>query len=76
MEPSDVATQNETVDNKRLCVKDDEQIIEATGDVSSQGAQPVSVCKMSEETDARYNRLKLFDKVMQKSLEKFIELAR
>lgn len=76
MEPSDVATQDETVDKKTLRVKDDEQIVEATGDVSSQGAQPESVCKMSEETDARYNRLKLFDKVMQKSLEKFIELAR
>lgn len=76
MEPSEVATQEETVDNPKLSVKDDEQTNEATGDASSQGAQPVSVCKMSEETEARYNRLKLFDKVMQKSLEKFIELAR
>lgn len=32
--------------------------------------------KTSEETGTRYNRLKLFDKVMQKSLEKFVELAR
>lgn len=76
MEPSEVATQKEIVDDKILCVKDDEQTNDTTGGVSSQGAKPGSVCKMSEGTEARYNRLKLFDKVMQKSLEKFIELAR
>ncbi|KAM6999648.1 polyamine-modulated factor 1 [Tautogolabrus adspersus] len=34
-----------------------------------------SVCKASEEKEAKYNRLKLFDKVMQKSLERFIQHA-
>lgn len=78
MEHSEVATQKETVDNQMLCVKDSDEIQtnEATGDVSSQEPKPGSVSKMSEETEARYNRLKLFDKVMQKSLKKFIELAR
>lgn len=78
MEHSEVATQKETVDNQMLCVKDsdEKQTNEATGDVSSQEPKPGSVSMMSEETEARYNRLKLFDKVMQKSLKKFIELAR
>ena len=73
MEESEVATtQKEAVDN--VCVKDaaEEQVNEATGDVSSQ----MSVSKPSEEPKTRYNRLKLFDKVMQKSLEKFVEHAR
>ncbi|XP_042349854.1 polyamine-modulated factor 1 [Plectropomus leopardus] len=75
MEESKVTTQKETADN--ICVKDstENQINEATGDVSSEVSKPGSVCKPPEETEARYNRMKLFDKVMQKSLEKFIENA-
>lgn len=77
MEESEVATtQKEAVDN--ICVKDsaEDQVNEATGDVSSQVSNSGSVSKPSEETKTRYNRLKLFDKVMQKSLEKFIDHAR
>ncbi|XP_044062052.1 polyamine-modulated factor 1 [Siniperca chuatsi] len=75
MEDREVATQKETVDN--ICVKDstENQTNEATGEGSSQMSNPGSVCKPSEETGARYNRLKLFDKVMQKSLEKLIDHA-
>lgn len=35
-----------------------------------------AVDKPSRQTDVRYNRLKLFDKVMQTSLNKYIEHAR
>ncbi|KAL7396052.1 hypothetical protein ABVT39_027859 [Epinephelus coioides] len=75
MEESKVATQKEAVDN--TCVKDstENQINDATGEVSSQVSNTGSVCKPSEDTEARFNRLKLFDKVMQKSLEKLIETA-
>ncbi|XP_070769789.1 polyamine-modulated factor 1 [Enoplosus armatus] len=75
MEESEVASQKETVEN--VCVKDcaENKSNEATGEVSSQMSNPGSVCKPSEETEARYNRLKLFNKVMQKSLEKFIDHA-
>lgn len=48
----------------------------ATGEVSSQTSNPGSVSKPSDETEPRWSRLKLFDKVMQKSLEKFIDHAR
>lgn len=48
-----------------------QQAKEATGAASSQEPKPGS-----EESEARVNRFKLFEKVMQKSLEKFIELAR
>ncbi|TDH07631.1 hypothetical protein EPR50_G00107680 [Perca flavescens] len=76
MEESEAATQKDTVDN--ICVEDsaENQMNEATGEVSSQMSNPGSVSKPSEDTEARYyERLKLFDKVMQKSLEKFIEHA-
>ncbi|XP_034738658.1 polyamine-modulated factor 1 [Etheostoma cragini] len=75
MEESKPATQKDTVDN--ICVKDsaEKQINEATGEVSSQMSNPGSVSKSSEDTEARYKRLKLFDKVMQQSLEKFIDYA-
>lgn len=62
MEEGEAAAQKEGVDNK--CVE--EQTNEDVGEV----------CKSSEEPEARYNRLKLFDKVMQKSLEKLIHHAR
>lgn len=52
------------------------QTNEATGEVSSQEPKPGADCKMAEESEARVNRFKLFEKVMQKSLEKFIEYAR
>lgn len=76
MEESEIATQKESVGN--ICVKDsvENQTKEATGDISSQMSNRETVSKPSEETEGRYNRLKLFDKVMQKSLEKFIEHAR
>ncbi|KAM9849858.1 polyamine-modulated factor 1 [Aulostomus maculatus] len=50
----------------------EDQTDEATGDVSSSAG---SVCKPSDDGEPRWSRLKLFDKVMQKSLEKFIDHA-
>lgn len=54
--------------------KDEEQqrTNEATGEVCSQ--EPGAERKASEE--ARVNRFKLLEKVIQKSLEKFTDLAR
>lgn len=49
---------------------------EAKGNLSSNLSETESVDKLPDEPEARYNRLKLFDKVIQKSLEKFIEQAR
>lgn len=49
---------------------------EATGDVFSHVSNCESARKPPEETEARYSRLKLFEKVMQKSLEKFVDHAR
>lgn len=46
------------------------------GETSSQVSNPEGVDKPTEETRVQYNRLKLFDKVMQKSLKKFVEIAR
>lgn len=45
---------------------------EASAQMSSSGSE----CKPSDETDVKFNRLKLFDKVMQKSLERFIQHVR
>ncbi|XP_022616063.1 polyamine-modulated factor 1-like [Seriola dumerili] len=75
MEESDVATQKESPFVDNTCGGDsaEKPPNEATGEVSSQMSNPGSVHKPSEESGARYNRLKLFDKVMQKSLEKFID---
>nr|XP_020501518.1 polyamine-modulated factor 1-like [Labrus bergylta] len=72
MEESEAAAKTETVDSKD--VKDSSETLtnDATGEVSSKSG---SVCKTSEETEAKYMRLKLFDKVMQKSLERFIQHA-
>ncbi|TNM99256.1 hypothetical protein fugu_013820 [Takifugu bimaculatus] len=76
MEQSEVETQ-EPAGSQHVSDKESEhqQTKEATGDVSSQEPKPGSGVKMSEESEARVNRFKLFEKVMQKSLEKFIELA-
>ena len=49
---------------------------EAKGNLSSNLPKTESVDKPPDKPEAGYNRLKLFDKVMQKSLEKFIEHAR
>lgn len=68
----------EAAGSQSVSEKDSEQqqTNEVTGEVSSQEPKPGSDCKMSEESEARVNRFKLFEKVMQKSLEKFIEHAR
>ncbi|XP_075960063.1 polyamine-modulated factor 1 isoform X1 [Anarhichas minor] len=75
MEESEAATQKETVDP--VCGTNSvvNRTNEATGEVSSQVSIPGPVGKPPEDTAARYKRLKLFDKVMQKSLEKFIDHA-
>ncbi|XP_034454121.1 polyamine-modulated factor 1 [Hippoglossus hippoglossus] len=75
MEESGAATQGEAGNN--TCVRDsaENQTNGAAGEVSSQVSEPGPGRKSTEEPGARYNRLKLFDKVMQKSLEKLIEHA-
>ncbi|KAM8910143.1 polyamine-modulated factor 1 [Spinachia spinachia] len=73
MEECEAATPKKTLDHEgsqKLAVNRNN---EATGEASSQIS--VSVCKRPEETEARFKRRKLFDKVMQKSLEKFIDHA-
>uniref|UniRef100_A0A3P9MFK3 Si:dkey-6i22.5 n=1 Tax=Oryzias latipes TaxID=8090 RepID=A0A3P9MFK3_ORYLA len=47
----------------------------APGEASSQSSNTEGADKPAEETNVQYNRLKLFDKVMQKSLKKFVEIA-
>uniref|UniRef100_A0A8C8DSE3 Si:dkey-6i22.5 n=1 Tax=Oryzias sinensis TaxID=183150 RepID=A0A8C8DSE3_9TELE len=47
----------------------------APGEASSQSSNTEGADKPAEETNIQYNRLKLFDKVMQKSLKKFVEIA-
>ena len=76
MEESGAATQGEAGNN--TCVRDsaENQTNGAAGGVSSQASEPGPGRKPTEEPGARFNRLKLFDKVMQKSLEKLIEHAR
>ncbi|KAL6117612.1 pmf1 [Pungitius sinensis] len=63
------ATTKETLDQDSSKMSVVNRTNEATGEASSQ------ICKRPEETEARFKRRKLFDKVMQKSLEKFIEHA-
>lgn len=77
MEQSEVATQ-ETAESQNVFDNGSEQqqANEGTGEVSSQEPKLGSGSKTSEEAEARLNRFKLFEKVMQKSLEKFIQLAR
>ncbi|XP_032383128.1 polyamine-modulated factor 1 [Etheostoma spectabile] len=74
MEESKPATQDTVVN---ICDEDsaEKQVNEATGEVSSRMSNPGSVSKSSEDTEARYKRLKLFDKVMQQSLQKFLDYA-
>lgn len=45
-------------------------------EVNSSEAEDKSAAKTSGKTDVRFDRFKLFDKVMQKSLEKYVEIAR
>lgn len=68
----------EAARSQSVSEKDSEQqqTNEVTGEVSSQKPKPGSDYKTSEESETRVNRFKLFEKVMQKSLEKFIEHAR
>ncbi|KAM4555021.1 polyamine-modulated factor 1 [Odontesthes bonariensis] len=74
MEENSVSTQKEAGEKND---KDDaeKQTEAATGEASSQMSNPGDVGKPTEETTVRFNRLKLFDKVMQKSLNKFMEHA-
>lgn len=69
MEQTEAETQKKTVDNVNPAEK---QTGKATGETSSQMSEPGAIC----EPEARWSRLKLFDKVMQKSLDKFIGQAR
>lgn len=75
MEESVAATQKEPTNDQKSRLKSSDEK-QQSEEVGSHEPKPESVGKTSEETEARYNRLKLFDKVMQKSLEKFVELAR
>ncbi|KAK2849084.1 hypothetical protein Q5P01_008918 [Channa striata] len=75
MEESEVVTQKTTVNDKSGEGATENRSDEATGEVSSQMSNPESARKTPEETEARYERLRLFEKVMQKSLEKFTEHA-
>lgn len=77
MEQDGTAVSQQT-DTKMVSGEDsvEKQSDEATGNVCSQEPKPGAESKMSEEAEAQFSRRKLFDKVMQKSLEKFVELAR
>lgn len=75
MEESVAATQKEPTNDQKSRLKSSDEKRQ-NEEVGSHEPKPESVGKTPEETEARYNRLKLFDKVMQKSLEKFVELAR
>ena len=72
MEENSETKKKETTEND----SSEKQANEATGEVSSEISKKEKVVKPPEETTARYDRMKLFDKVMQKSLNKFIEHAR
>ncbi|XP_029960646.1 polyamine-modulated factor 1 [Salarias fasciatus] len=69
MEESKDTTQNEAANNVSSKESTQNQSTDASGEVSSQ----MSAGKPSEKTEPRFNRLKLFDKVIQKSMNKFIE---
>ncbi|XP_076015603.1 polyamine-modulated factor 1 [Genypterus blacodes] len=73
MEQSGVTTTKDGTDNMSSKEPSEEQSGETTGEVSSQMSNPKAVRKPSEEGEARWSRLKLFNKVMQKSLEKFMD---
>ncbi|XP_029368836.1 polyamine-modulated factor 1 [Echeneis naucrates] len=74
MEEGPAATQTETTGNADSGVSAESQPNEATGKVCSQ-TNPELDCNPPKEAAARINRMKLFDKVIQKSLEKFINHA-
>lgn len=76
MEENVAATQKEPTNNQKSRLKSSDEKQQNEEEVGSHEPKLESAGKTSEETEARYNRLKLFDKVMQKSLEKFVELAR
>ncbi|XP_068181321.1 polyamine-modulated factor 1 isoform X2 [Antennarius striatus] len=77
VEQGEEGTPKEIAPSSDLCVKDSvgNQSNEGKGECPSDGPNPGSVCNTSGETEARYSRLKIFNKVMQKSLDKFIDLA-
>lgn len=69
--------QHKEKENMGSVTKTDEKISsESTGEVTNVVSDSGAAVKPSEEPKARFNRMKLFNKVMQKSLEKFIEHAR
>ncbi|XP_030001484.1 polyamine-modulated factor 1 [Sphaeramia orbicularis] len=72
MEDSEAVQRNENTENETPAKK---QRNETTGEEPSQGPNPGAESKNTEETEPRWSRLKLFEKVMQKSLEKVIEHA-
>ncbi|KAM6923440.1 polyamine-modulated factor 1 [Xenentodon cancila] len=74
MEESSAPTQKETKE-KNEDGSTGKRPSGAAEEASSETSNQEKVAKPSEETTARYNRMKLFDKVMQKSLDKFIEHA-
>ncbi|XP_029917422.1 polyamine-modulated factor 1 [Myripristis murdjan] len=67
MEESGEVSQKENAGNVCTAENDEGQTSEATGEVD--------VCKPCEGAEARRSRLKLFNKVMEKSLAKFIDDA-
>ncbi|CAG5990628.1 unnamed protein product, partial [Menidia menidia] len=73
MEESSASKQEEARGSKEDC--SEKQTNAATEEASSQMSNAGDCGKPTQDTAARFNRLKLFDKVMQKSLSKFIEHA-
>ncbi|CAN9515010.1 unnamed protein product [Ophioblennius macclurei] len=69
MEESKETSRNETANNVSSEDSNQNQASDASGEVSSE----VNAVKPAEKTEPRFERLKLFDKVIQKSLNKFIE---
>lgn len=57
--------------------QDDDKKQQRDGEeVNSRDAEANSAAKTSGKTGVRFDRFKLFDKVMQKSLGKYVEIAR
>ncbi|XP_041847218.1 polyamine-modulated factor 1 [Melanotaenia boesemani] len=73
MEENVVSTQKATVEQNEKDATEEQ--ISAAVEVVFSHINQGAVGKPKEETTARYNRLKLFDKVMEKSLNKFLEHA-
>nr|XP_015801630.2 polyamine-modulated factor 1 [Nothobranchius furzeri] len=72
MEDGSVSSQHAAVENNGNGSAANQAAVEQ---VSAVTPKPEAAGKPTEEEAARYSRLKLFDKVMQKSLNKFIEHA-